>query len=169
MRVIREYSDHTIARGCGEQADMLFLTALLSRGFILCGQDANEYRGIKWPGSAHNFDFIIEKDSVGYGCEVKNTFDYIEKEELSIKLRMCEFLKIKPLFIMRFSAKAYNWEIIRKGGYAMIFEKQIYPFAQEKLVQRIQEVLGMPVDCPRKIPDGIIDRFMKWHYRMVQM
>jgi len=91
---------------------------------------------------------IIEKDSIGYGCEVKNTSDYIDREELLIKLKMCEFLKIKPLFIMRFSPKTYNWDIIRSGGYAMIFEKQIYPFGQEMLVDRIIEVLGMPVDFP---------------------
>jgi hypothetical protein len=43
----------------------------------------------------------------------------------------------------------------------MIFEKQIYPFGQEKLVKKFTEVLGMPVDCPIKIPDGIIDRFIR--------
>jgi hypothetical protein len=161
--VIREYSEHVIARGCGEQADLLFFNALISRGFISHGQDTNEFGGKKWEISNHNLDFIIERDSVQYGCEVKNTFDYIDREEFLIKLRICEYLEVKPLFIMRYSPKSYNNEVIKKGGYVMIFEKQIYPFGQEKLVKKITEVLGMPVDCPRKVPDGIIDRFIKWH------
>jgi hypothetical protein len=160
--VIREYSEHVIARGCGEQADLLFFNALISRGFISHGQDTNEFRGKKWEISNHNLDFIIERGSVQYGCEVKNTFDYIDREEFLIKLRICEYLEVKPLFIMRYSPKSYNNEVIKKGGYVMIFEKQIYPFGQEKLVKKIIEVLGMPVDCPRKVPDGIIDRFVRW-------
>ncbi|MEW6001192.1 MAG: hypothetical protein AB1638_00865 [Nitrospirota bacterium] len=48
----------------------------------------------------------------------------------------------------------------------MIFEKQIYPFGQAALVKRITEVLSMPVDCPRAIPEGIIERFIKWRYKI---
>jgi len=161
--VIREYSDHAIAIACGEQADVLFFNALVSRGFVSHGEDVNEYKDRKWEATNHNLDFIIEKDSVVYGCEVKNTFAYIEREEFSMKLRICDYLGIKPLFIMRGSPKTYNFEIIKRGGYVVIFEKQIYPLGQEKLVKRITEVLGMPVDCPRRIPDGMIERFIRWH------
>ena len=131
--VIREYSDHVIARACGEQADVLFFNALVRRGFVSHGQDVNEYKEKKWEESKHNLDFIIEKDSIVYGCEVKNTFAYIEKDEFLIKLRICDYLGIKPLFIMRNSPRTYNYEVIKKGGYVMIFEKQIYPFGHEKL------------------------------------
>lgn len=63
------------------------------------------------------------------------------------------------------SPKSYSYEIIKRGGYRMIFEKRIYPFGQNKLVKGITEVSGMSVDCPRKIPDGIIERFIRWHNR----
>ena len=76
---------------------------------------------------------------------------------------MCDCLGVKPLFIMRGSPQSYNYEIWRRGGYAMIYEAQIYPFGQTDLVRRIREVLGLPVDCPRAIPEGIIDRFERWH------
>jgi len=161
--VIREYSEYTIARACGEQADLLFFNALVSKGFVSHGEDTNKYKDRRWLATNHNLDFIIEKDSIVYGCEVKNTFAYIERDEFSIKLQICEYLGIKPLFILRGSPKTYNFEVIKKGGYVVIFEKQIYPFGHEKLVKRITEVLGMPVDCPRKIPDGIIERFIRWH------
>lgn len=165
IEVIREYSNPTIAIACGQQAEVLFSNALMNRGFLSKGQHINEYGGKKWTKTAHDLDFIIVKDNVAYGCEVKNRWDYIDKEELDIKLDMCNFLGIKPLFIMRGSPKSYNWEIIQRGGYAMIFETQIYPFGQRNLVNRIREVLGLPVDCPRAVPEGIIDRFMKWHLR----
>ena len=80
----------------------------------------------------------------------------------------------------RDSPKSYNNEIIKgalysrenkryyvvnSGGFALIFVAQIYPFGQQNLANRIKEVLGLPVDCPRAIPEGIIDRFMRWHSR----
>jgi hypothetical protein len=165
IEVIREYSNHVIAIACGQQAEVLFFSALTNRGFLSHGRNINEYGGKKWTATDHNLDFIIERDNIIYGCEVKNRWDYIGKEELDIKLEMCDFLGIKPLFIMRYSPKDYNWQIIQKGGYAMIFETQIYPFGQQNVVNRIKEVLSLPVDCPRAIPSGIIDRFMRWHNR----
>jgi len=76
---------------------------------------------------------------------------------------MCDYLGVRPLFIMRGSPKSYNYEIWKRGGYAMIYEAQIYPFGQTELVKRIRDVLGLPADCPRAIPEGIIRRFMRWH------
>jgi hypothetical protein len=63
---------------------------------------------------------------------------------------------------MRYSPKAYNFLIIKGGGFALLFETQIYELGQEDLVRRVRETLGLPVDCPRAIPEGIIDRFDKW-------
>jgi hypothetical protein len=163
VEVVRGYASPAIAIACGRQAEVLFFNALVNNGFSSLGQDINECRNKKWTETDHNLDFIIERDNISYGCEVKNKWDYIEKEEMDVKLRICEFLGLRPLFIMRASPKTYNWEIIRRGGYAMIFEAQIYPFGHKQLVEKIKEVLELPVDCPRAIPKGIVDRFIKWH------
>jgi hypothetical protein len=163
LQVVREYSEPDMGRACGMQAEVLFFHALTSRGFLSHGQDINEYKGKKWAETDHDLDFIVEKDGKVYGAEVKNKLRYIDEAELTPKLRLCEFLGLKPLFIMRGSPKSYNYRIWQAGGYAMIFETQIYPFGQKDLVRRIRETLGLSVDCPRKIPDGIIERFMKWH------
>lgn len=165
IKVIREYSNHDIAFGCGRQAEMLFLDGLRDKGFQCIGKEINEYSGRKWAKTAHDLDYIIQRDGVVYGCEVKNTLDYINSKELSIKLDICDHLRIKPLFIMRFAPKTYNNEIIERGGFALLFKMQIYPFGQRKLVERIREVLELPVDCPRAIPEGIIRRFLNWHER----
>lgn len=163
LAIIRQYSRPEIASACGEQADTLFCHGLLKRGFALAGEDVNAYGGRKWTETNHNLDFIIEGDGRTYGCEVKNTWDYIEAKEMRVKLDICKFLGITPLFIMRHSPKTYNHEVNRRGGFVLIFVSQIYPLGQQSLVRRIKEDLGLPADCPKAIPSGIIDRFVKWH------
>jgi hypothetical protein len=163
LQIVREYSAPAIAGACGRQAEVLFFTALAHRGFLSHGQNINEYNGKKWEETDHNLDFILERDGKVYGSEVKNKWSYIDSDELDIKLKICDYLGIKPLFIMRGSPKHYNNMIYEAGGYAMIFVAQIYPFGQRDLVKRIKETLGLEADCPSAIPDGIIDRFIKWH------
>jgi hypothetical protein len=41
IRIIRGYSEHTIARACGRQAEVLFCNALLRRGFSLVAENTN--------------------------------------------------------------------------------------------------------------------------------
>ena len=160
LEVVREYSRPEIIQACGEQADMLFFNALMGRGFVSAGQDTNEYRGKKWTKTHHDLDFIIERDGRSYGCEVKNAWAYIARAEMRVKLDMCDFLGVVPLFIMRYAPKSYLDEIWKRGGAFVIFEWHIYPFGQEDLVRRIRETLGLGADSPRAIPAGIIDRFM---------
>ncbi|MBI4286499.1 MAG: hypothetical protein HY670_11485 [Chloroflexi bacterium] len=122
IEVIRAYSNPNIAIACGRQAEVLFFNALTGCGFVAKGQNTNEHGDRKWTETENDLDFILGKDGITYGCEVKNKWDYIEKDELAVKLSMSAFLGVKPLFIMRYSPKSYNWEIAQSGGYAMIFE-----------------------------------------------
>ncbi len=166
-KLVAEYSAPHITRAIGELADVLFSYAFTKKGFKIEGEDANEFRGKKWKKTDHNLDLIISKDNVTYGVEIKNTLEYIKKDELDIKLDICEYLGIDPLFIMRFAPKSYNYEIIERGGFALIFEEQIYPLGQEPLVDKIKETLNLPVTCTKAIPIGIINRFINWHDKHV--
>ena len=162
-KVAEEYSQDHITRSCGHRAEDLFCKALAMRGFLPAASKVREYGGKKWDKSGHDLDFIFRRDSIDYGCEIKNTLGYIDKEELEIKLQMCSFFGIKALFIMRYSPKTYNKMIYDYGGFALIYEAQIYELSQETLVKKIKDILGLPVICSKGIPDGIIDRFEKWH------
>lgn len=164
-KLIEEYYDDTITRSCGHRAEDLFCNALALKGFVPKDKKVRSYGGVKWERTGHDLDFVFEKDEVAYGCEIKNTLGYIEKDELLAKLEMCEHLGLRPLFIMRGAPKTYNKMIIDKGGYAMIFVSQIYELSQVKLVERLKAELGLPVDCPKSIPDGILERFVNWHER----
>lgn len=119
--------------------------------------------------TGHDLDFVFRRDNIEYGCEIKNTLGYIEKEELDTKLEMCAFWRIKPLFIMRYAPKTYNNLIYKNGGFVLLYETQIYELSQEKLVKKIRESLGLPVDCPKAIPEGIINRFEKWHIKTLSV
>lgn len=162
-KIIQEYSQDHITRSCGHRAEDLFCKALAMRGFMPVATKVKEYEGRKWEKSGHDLDFVFKKDGINYGCEIKNTLGYIDKEELEIKLEMCAFLGLRPLFIMRYSPHTYNYMIIDKGGFALLFKTQIYELSQEKLVQTMGKVLGLPVICSKAVPDGIIDRLDKWH------
>lgn len=129
-QVIQEYSQDHITRSCGHHAEDLFCNALALRGFMPIGVKVKEYKGKVWTETGHDLDFIFSRDGVDYGCEIKNTLGYIDGEELAIKLKMCSFFGVKPLFIMRYSPKTYNWAIYHEGGYAMIYETQIYDVSQ---------------------------------------
>lgn len=163
--VVREYSEDSVTRGCGYRAEDLFCKALALRGFMPKGTKVKEYNGKAWEKTGHDLDYIFARDGIEYGCEMKNTLGYIEKEELEIKIEMCDSFKVKPLFIMRYAPKSYNKVIADRGGFAMIFETQIYELGQVELVKKIQEVIGLPVICTKSIPDGIIDRFENWHVK----
>ncbi len=166
-KIIEEYSQDHITRSCGHRAEDLFCKALAMRGFMPISQKVKEYKDKKWEKTNHNLDFIFTRDGISYGCEIKNTLGYIEKEELEIKMEMCDFWGIKPLFIMRYSPKTYIKMIYERGGFALIFETQIYELSQEKLVEKIRKNLELPVICSKAIPNGIIDRFDKWHKRKI--
>lgn len=166
-KIIEEYSQDKITRSCGHRAEDLFCSALALRGFMPKAKKVKEYNGKKWEETGHDLDFVFSRDGVAYGCEIKNTLGYIDKDELEIKLKMCAYLGIKPLFIMRYSPKTYNKLIIEHGGFSLIFETQIYELSQEELVEKIKDNLGLKVICSKAIPDGIIDRFENWHKRSV--
>ena len=68
-----------------------------------------EYNGNKWTDTNHDLDYIFSRDGIVYGCEIKNTLGYIPKVELETKIEMCKKFGVKPLFIMRYALKTYNY------------------------------------------------------------
>ncbi len=161
-RVIIEYAN--LSRAIGAHAEMLFDAAFGAVGFRTVARDVKSFEGREWTGTDHNLDRIIERDGIYYGEEIKNTLDYIPLTELDIKLEMCRVLKLRPLFVMRWAAKSYVFKIKEAGGYGFLFGKQLYPFGQEGLMKKVA-ALGLPVDSPKRIPEGMIERFLRWHKR----
>ena len=183
MGVVRAYSNEDISWACGMEANNLFYIALSQRDFKYHGKDINKFKGREWTQTEHNLDYILGRDNIIYGVEIKNTFDYIDKKEMEIKIKICKHLGIKPLFIMRWSPQSYIYEIFKVGGFALLFETKIFPLALKPLVEEINNEQYLPYtndklvlkngkvrkicDTPKAIPDAIISRFEKWHEKQV--
>jgi hypothetical protein len=165
-RLVARFSTSDFARGLGRHGETMFDAALPTVGLVPAGRDVREYRGRRWTRTPHNLDRIFERDGVAYGVEIKNTLDYIPRDELRIKIVMCRELGLRPLFIMRSAPKNYMKNIIDAGGYGLIFGFQLYPFGQEAFAREVSAALGLPVDCPRRIAEGTVQRFLRWHRRI---
>ena len=145
VELAAEYSSELISRATGGYAETLALLGLSRLGLDLLGRSTRSYRGKTWTESGHDLDFIMEKDGIGYGVEVKNTFDYMPSDELSIKLAMCRYLGLRPLFIVRIR-HAIQWEQVKEaGGLLYVFKSKIFPPGQEPLVERLWRHMRLPV------------------------
>lgn len=147
----------------GLHGEAMILAGFALKEFILRGRDTNSFRGIEWTTTGHNLDFIFERDGKAYGVEVKNTLSYMDREEFSVKLSMCKFLGITPIFAVRMIPKTWINELIASNGYAMIMKYQLYPWTHIQLARRVATELGLPVDAPRALAEGTMNRFEAWH------
>lgn len=161
--LIEQYADDKVGSALGNHGELMIDAALPKAGFIPSGEDVREYGGLKWEETEHDLDRVFERDGVAYGTEIKNTLDYIERDELEIKLRMCEELQLVPLFIVRFAPKSYIERVRRAGGFSLLFEYQMYPPGYEELAKRLKDELDLKVGWPSKVAAGTVQRLLNWH------
>ena len=163
--ILTRIFDPEFAHAVGLHGELMFDAALGRSGFRAEGRNINTWQGKVWTNTNHNLDRVITRDQRSYGVEVKNTQGYISRDELRIKLDLCHYLELTPLFIMRFAPKSYIHEINQRGGFALLFEDQMYPFGQPALLAEVQQTLGLKVASPQDVRDGDIQRFIRWHER----
>lgn len=157
--------DPEFTHAVGTTAELMFDSALASKQFLIKAKNATKWQGKIWTESNHNLDRIVSRDGVDYGIEIKNTQNYINREELALKLRMCRALDLRPLFILRFAPKTYMHMIAKQGGFGLLFEEQIYPMGYKSLMAKVRRELGLKVQSPREIKDGDMQRLENWHLK----
>ncbi len=166
-KLILEYSRSEFTRALGHHGEQMFDAALPTGGFMPRGRKVRGWAGKEWTKTGHDLDRVFERNGVAYGTEVKNTLSYIEREELEVKIEMCRWLMLRPLFIVRMAPKSYI-EIVRQaGGFTLVFEWQLYPHGHLELAKRVRDRLGLRVDCPAAIYEGTVKRFLRWHEGLV--
>ncbi|MCI3950715.1 MAG: putative metal-dependent hydrolase [Burkholderiales bacterium] len=133
VRLVEEYANPNVGGAVGLHGEHMVLEGFARRQFVMRGRNASVYGTRVWESTAHDFDFIFERDSVSYGVEVKNTLGYMAYDEWKVKMQICAFLRIKPVFAARMLPKSWINEIIQGGGYAMILKYQLYPIAHREL------------------------------------
>jgi len=134
-----------------------------SLGFRVVDRNTNEFMGRKWTLTDHNLDFIVEKDGIYYGVEVKNTLSYMEKEEFDIKLKLCNYLGLVPLWILR-NAPGNQFDRMKEvGGFILKFKSQIYPIGFEDLVKDIWNLMRLPVAVWERFPEKQEKLILRFH------
>lgn len=165
VRLVEEYADPNIGAALGLQGEAMVLEGFAGKQFVMHGRNTRRFRDQVWTRSAHDLDFIFERDEIAYGIEVKNTLGYLDHDELQIKIELCREIGVRPLFAVRMLPKTWTKEVVDAGGFALILKYQLYPWGHRDLARRVRTELGLPVDAPRALEDGTMERFVRWHER----
>ena len=167
VKLVEAYSEPNIGGALGLHGESLVLEGFAKKEVVLKGRETRSYRGVVWNRSEHDLDFIFERDGIAYGVEVKNTLRYMDYDELVIKVALCEEIGIRPVFVVRMLPKSWVKEVVDARGFALILKYQLYPWSYRELAGRVRDELGLPVDTPRALQEGTMDRFTNWHERQV--
>ena len=167
-KLIDRYSDPDITKALGKQLEGLVKAELRVQGFKIIGIHTASYRDKEWTKTNHNLDFIAEHKSgkLDIGVEVKNTLPIIEREELDIKLEICDYLGIRPVFAVRW-IKPYTELIRKKGGFSWVFKTQIYPPGFENLTATLYNRLHLPVTVRTELPEKSVRLFIRWVQKQI--
>jgi len=168
VTLLERIYDPEFTHAVGRHGELMFDAALGRNGFRAEATNANTWNGKNWAESNHNLDRIVTRDGHYYGVEIKNTQNYIARDELLTKLQICRHLGVTPLFIMRFAPKSYIYEVIQAGGFVLLFEEQMYPMGHGSLLNEVRHKLGLKVNCPNEIKDGHMQRLINWHKKRTQ-
>lgn len=163
VNLVQEYAHPDVAAAIGPHAELMAIEGFARRRFEIIDRHAKSFDGKTWTPTNHNLDFICRRDGVTYGVEVKNTLAYIEQPEFQAKLELCKYLGLRPVFVVRMLPKSWTWEVRQQGGFGLILRHQLYPLNLRELARRVRDELGLPVDAPRALYDGTMNRFENWH------
>lgn len=163
IQLVESYSNPDFTRAMGHYGELMISDAFSSIEAIRKGRDVNQYGEKCWTKNDKNMDFIFEVDSIPYGIEVKNSLSYMEEKELKEKIKLCHHIGITPVFVVRMMPRIWIKEVIDKGGFVLVLKYQLYPLSHKELAKTISEKLQLPVDAPKAIQNGTIQRFLQWH------
>jgi hypothetical protein len=122
VSLVEQYADPNIGGAIGLHGEFMVLEGFARSGFVMRGRNTSEFGEKRWTETEHDLDFIFEKDGRAYGIEVKNTLGYMAYKELEVKVRMCQFLGIRPVFAARMLPKTWMNEVITAGGFGLILK-----------------------------------------------
>lgn len=162
-KIVQSFSTNEVTDLLGHTGETLFDQAMPWFGFMPIAKNARSYGGKTWTQTGDNLDRIFVKDGIAYGTEIKNTLRYIPRDEMERKTAMCQFLEIRPLFIVRMAPASYIYETLQNGGFTIVFEYHLYPLSHLKLAQQISSVLGIKADAPPSLREGTVKRLLKNH------
>lgn len=163
LRLITEFSNPLFTRALGRHGEMLVESGLARTGFRILQQRVKQVDGRQWTETNHDLDFLITRDGIRYGVEVKNQLGYIDQTEFQIKLAMSAHFGIRPMFVTRAMPKNYIYEVVKAGGFSLLTDNQNYPLLADDLARRVRAALNLPVGVIQQFPNTAMMRFERWH------
>jgi len=140
-------------------AEDLFERAFNSLGFTIIDRDASEYKGRKVSAvrgkEPPNLDFIVERDKLVYGVDVKNwiRYEFDTRDEVIFKVGLALQLHITPFMIARYVDKDTIYkEVILKGGICYPFRTLLFSPNFASLALKANSLLGYPVMALDRLP-----------------
>jgi tellurite resistance protein len=172
-RLVSRYSDANSTRMLGAHLESLVKSQLQISQFEIMGVHTNEHLGRKWTKTNHNLDFIAKKKGNGLaiGVEVKNTLGGMDPEEIDVKIDICRYLGIVPVFAVRWNKQYINC-VHKQGGFSWFFKTQMFPLGQESLVNKLftrlsaGQQLKFPVSVRTSLPEKTVRVFDRWVRRV---
>jgi hypothetical protein len=168
LALIAEFSSPNFTRAVGVTGEQLIDAGFARIGFRIRQHKVREVNGLRWESTNHDLDRLVDRDRILYGVEIKNQLGYIDQTEFEIKLDMCRFFRVRPMFVARMMPKSYIHRVNRAGGFALLTGFQHYPLLSDDLAARVREGLGLPVRIVRELPDTTLSRFEKWHVHSLE-
>jgi hypothetical protein len=159
----------------GDHAEDLFEDAFSKLNFKLRARNVSEYSGrraVSVPGKEPpNLDFLLERDGVVYGVDVKNwiRYEWDYRELVLGKVRVAKQLGVVPFMLVRYADEdiLYN-EVIQRGGLAYRYGDLLLPSVYSSLADSAKTVLGYPVLAVESLPDYKVQWMEKLHLRHIE-
>jgi len=168
IKLIEWYSSPKITGVLGKWGEHLAEFMFLRLKFNIVDRNTNKFKGKVWTQTNHDLDFIVEKDGIYYGVEVKNILPYMERDEFNIKLEMCRFLGLVPLWILRNAPKDQFDKIRKNGGFILKFKSQVYPIGFEDKVREIWNLMRLPVTVWERFPKKLEKLTLRFHDSLIK-
>lgn len=143
-KAVAKYDSSEVSKDLGDHFESLVIQELRANQLHIDSIHTHSYKGKEWTDTDHTLDVIADyEDGRAFGVEVKNQLASIERKELNIKLEMCQYLGLKPIFIVRYMPWSFVPDVTGKGGFVLTLGDQIYPLGYRKLCEEIQDKLSL--------------------------
>lgn len=166
--IIARFSHPQFTRAVGHHGELLAQAGFARAGFRIVQHRVRAVDGKAWTKSNHDLDFLIERDGIRYGVEIKNQLGYIDQTEFQIKREMCQYFGIRSFFMCRMMPANYTYSVVNEGGYCFMTQNQNYPLLADDLAKLVRDRLKLPVQVTQVLPDTALKRFEAWHERQTR-
>jgi hypothetical protein len=150
-------------------AEEVFESAFSSLRFKIHGTNVSEFRGRKVVGVSGkqppDLDFVIEKDKIVYGVDIKNwiKYEFDSIDEVKRKVDVAVQLRITPFICARYVDKDTFFKVVSMPGIVYSYETLILPPEFQTLAEEARSLLGYPVLVGEALPQFKLDFIKKLH------